>query len=60
MATVGNAARQIRDRALRERSIRVLVSPTPISFADRRSVLQVLEQYGPVEFFKMTPVGPNP
>ncbi|PNP53074.1 hypothetical protein THARTR1_06284 [Trichoderma harzianum] len=55
MATVGNAARQIRDRALRERSIRVLVSPTPISFAERRSVLQVLEQYGPVEFFKMTP-----
>ncbi|KAL7942170.1 hypothetical protein V8C42DRAFT_159928 [Trichoderma barbatum] len=55
MAAVGNAARQIRDRALRERSIRVLVSPTPISFAERRSVLQVLEQYGPVEFFKMTP-----
>ncbi|EHK26301.1 uncharacterized protein TRIVIDRAFT_17868 [Trichoderma virens Gv29-8] len=55
MAAVGNAARQIRDRALRERSIRVLVSPTPISFAERRSVLQVLEQYGSVECFKMTP-----
>ncbi|KAL7936948.1 hypothetical protein V8C35DRAFT_277449 [Trichoderma chlorosporum] len=55
MAAVGNAARQIRDRALRERSIRVLVSPTPISFAERRSVLQVLEQYGPVEVFQMTP-----
>ncbi|RFU73191.1 hypothetical protein TARUN_9066 [Trichoderma arundinaceum] len=55
MAAIGNVARQLRDRALRERSIRVLVSPTPISFAERRSVLQVLEQYGPVEFFKMAP-----
>ncbi|PTB39033.1 hypothetical protein M441DRAFT_29327 [Trichoderma asperellum CBS 433.97] len=55
MAAVGNVARQLRDRTLRERSIRVLVSPTPITFAERRSVLQVLEQYGPVEFFKMLP-----
>ncbi|KAG6058954.1 hypothetical protein E4U17_007288 [Claviceps sp. LM77 group G4] len=38
-----------------ERSIRVLVSPTPITFAERRSVLQVLEQYGPIEVFRMTP-----
>lgn len=60
MAAVGNVARQLRDRTLRERSIRVLVSPTPITFAERRSVLQVLEQYGPVEFFKMLPVGPSP
>ncbi|GAB0134977.1 hypothetical protein EsDP_00003329 [Epichloe bromicola] len=42
-------------RSIAERSIRVLVSPTPITFAERRSVLQVLEQYGPVEVFKMTP-----
>ncbi|KAL7799060.1 hypothetical protein V8C37DRAFT_146249 [Trichoderma ceciliae] len=55
MAAIGNVARQIRDRALRERSIRVLVSPTPITFAERRSILQVLEQYGPIEFFKMAP-----
>ncbi|KAM0458990.1 hypothetical protein ACHAPV_004561 [Trichoderma viride] len=55
MAAVGNVARQLRDRMLRERSIRVLVSPTPITFAERRSILQVLEQYGPVEFFKMLP-----
>ncbi|TFB04070.1 hypothetical protein CCMA1212_003702 [Trichoderma ghanense] len=55
MAAIGNAARQIRDRVLSERSIRVLVTPTPITFAERRSVLQVLEQYGPVEFFRMTP-----
>lgn len=56
MAAIGNAARQVRDRVLGERSIRVLVTPTPITFAERRSVLQVLEQYGPVEFFRMTPV----
>ncbi|KAL7814682.1 hypothetical protein V8C44DRAFT_37604 [Trichoderma aethiopicum] len=55
MAAIGNAARQVRDRVLGERSIRVLVTPTPITFAERRSVLQVLEQYGPVEFFRMTP-----
>lgn len=60
MAAVGNVARQLRDRTLRERSIRVLVSPTPITFAERRSILQVLEQYGPVEFFKMLPVGLSP
>ncbi|KAG5960176.1 hypothetical protein E4U58_004731 [Claviceps cyperi] len=42
-------------RAIAERSIRVLVSPTPITFAERRSVLQVLEQYGPIEVFRMTP-----
>ncbi|KAL6906927.1 hypothetical protein GGI43DRAFT_246004 [Trichoderma evansii] len=55
MAAVGNVARQLRDRALRKRSIRVFVSPVPITFAERRSILQVLEQYGPVEFFKMLP-----
>ncbi|OAA46082.1 hypothetical protein NOR_02835 [Metarhizium rileyi] len=41
--------------SIAERSIRVLVSPTPVTFAERRSVLHVLEQYGPVEVFKMTP-----
>lgn len=38
------------------RSIRVLVTPTPLNFAERRSVLQVLEQHGPVEVFRMTQV----
>ncbi|KAG6034526.1 hypothetical protein E4U41_006517 [Claviceps citrina] len=42
-------------RPVAERSIRVLVSPTPVTFAERRSVLQVLEQYGPVDVFTMTP-----
>ncbi|KAK5987223.1 hypothetical protein PT974_11347 [Cladobotryum mycophilum] len=55
MASVGNGARQIKDRALSARSIRVLVTPTPITFAERRSILQVLEQYGAVEMFKMPP-----
>ncbi|GAO16343.1 hypothetical protein UVI_02049960 [Ustilaginoidea virens] len=27
----------------------------PLTFAERRSVLQVLEQYGPIETFKMAP-----
>ncbi|KAG6003387.1 hypothetical protein E4U21_002062 [Claviceps maximensis] len=42
-------------RSVAQRSIRVLVSPTPVTFAQRRSVLQVLEQYGPVEVFQMAP-----
>ncbi|POR39175.1 Uncharacterized protein TPAR_00641 [Tolypocladium paradoxum] len=52
MASIAGAAR----RSVSQRSIRVLVSPTPITFAERRSVLQVLEQHGPVEVFRMTPV----
>ncbi|KAG6026798.1 hypothetical protein E4U40_001864 [Claviceps sp. LM458 group G5] len=51
MQSVASTAR----RVIAERSIRVLVSPTPITFAERRSVLQVLEQYGPIEVFRMTP-----
>ncbi|CAH0024328.1 unnamed protein product [Clonostachys rhizophaga] len=39
----------------RDRSFRVLVSPTPVTFAERRSILQVLEQHGPIEVFKRTP-----
>lgn len=52
MASIAGAAR----RSMPQRSIRVLVSPTPITFAERRSVLQVLEQHGAVEVFRMTPV----
>ncbi|KAJ6443188.1 putative NADH-ubiquinone oxidoreductase 18 kDa subunit [Purpureocillium lavendulum] len=51
MAFVSRASRS----SMRERSIRVLVSPTPVTFAERRSVLQVLEQYGPVDVFRMAP-----
>ncbi|CAH0053213.1 unnamed protein product [Clonostachys solani] len=39
----------------RDRSLRVLVAPTPVTFAERRSILQVLEQHGPIEVFKRTP-----
>ncbi|KAF4345443.1 hypothetical protein FBEOM_552 [Fusarium beomiforme] len=38
-----------------KRSIRLFVSPAPVNFAERRSILRVLEQYGPVEFFKLIP-----
>ncbi|PHH90524.1 hypothetical protein CDD83_3390 [Cordyceps sp. RAO-2017] len=44
-----------RPRPMAERTLRVLVSPTPLTFAERRSVLQVLELHGPIEFFKMAP-----
>ncbi|KAH6985986.1 hypothetical protein BKA56DRAFT_670203 [Ilyonectria sp. MPI-CAGE-AT-0026] len=37
------------------RSISILVSPPPVNFAERRSILQVLEQHGQVEFFKSVP-----
>ncbi|UNI20545.1 hypothetical protein JDV02_006623 [Purpureocillium takamizusanense] len=48
------AARAARS-SMRDRSIRVLVSPAPSTFAERRSVLQVLEQYGRVDLFRMEP-----
>jgi len=53
--TMSLAARAARS-SMRERSIRVLVSPTPMTFAERRSVLQVLEQFGRVDVFRMAPV----
>ncbi|KFG83784.1 hypothetical protein MANI_009407 [Metarhizium anisopliae] len=52
---MSSAINIVRRRSIPERSIRVLVSPAPVTFAERRSVLQVLEQYGSVEVFKMTP-----
>ncbi|KOS20091.1 hypothetical protein ESCO_006151 [Escovopsis weberi] len=55
MASAGNGARQIKGLRMNARSLRVLVTPTPITFAERRSVLQVLEQFGPIEMFKMSP-----
>ena len=50
------AAVRLARRPVADRSIRILVSPTPVTFTERRSVLQVLEQYGQVEVFQMTPV----
>ncbi|KAF4584123.1 pal1-like protein [Ophiocordyceps camponoti-floridani] len=37
------------------RTIRVLVSPTPVTFTERRAVLQVLEKHGAIQMFRMTP-----
>ncbi|PHH73806.1 hypothetical protein CDD82_5261 [Ophiocordyceps australis] len=37
------------------RSLSILVTPTPITLTERRAVLQVLEQHGRVDFFKMAP-----
>ncbi|RDA85437.1 hypothetical protein CP532_1535 [Ophiocordyceps camponoti-leonardi (nom. inval.)] len=42
-------------KSLADRTIRVLVSPTPITFAERRAVLHVLEKHGAVQMFRMTP-----
>lgn len=36
----------------RHRTLRILVQPTPITFAERRSVLQVLQQKGDIEVFR--------
>ncbi|KAG5944472.1 hypothetical protein E4U53_006878 [Claviceps sorghi] len=49
------SAASLARRSIAQRSIRVLVSPVPITFAERRSVLQVLEQYGSIEAFQMAP-----
>ncbi|PHH62347.1 hypothetical protein CDD81_7209 [Ophiocordyceps australis] len=37
------------------RSLSILVTPTPLTLTERRSVLQVLEQHGRVDFFKLAP-----
>jgi hypothetical protein len=47
-------------RSMRHRTIVVTISPTPINFAERLSVLQVLEQQGPVEVFKRRAVSFQP
>ncbi|KAM0420860.1 hypothetical protein ACHAPT_011390 [Fusarium lateritium] len=46
-------ALRIKDRA--SRSISIAVTPSPVTFAERRSILKLLEQHGPVEFFKVIP-----
>ncbi|KAH6899864.1 hypothetical protein B0T10DRAFT_554425 [Thelonectria olida] len=54
VSTTLNAVRRAM-KPYSHRSISVSVSPAPINFAERRSVLQVLQRYGPVEFFKAVP-----
>ncbi|KAF5651195.1 hypothetical protein F52700_100 [Fusarium sp. NRRL 52700] len=49
------ATSHLRNIEIGKRSIRLFVSPAPVNFAERRSVLRALEQYGPVEFFKLMP-----
>ena len=44
------------NRTWANRTLRVLVSPEPLSFADRRSVLQVLQRQGTIEAFRIDPV----
>lgn len=39
-----------------QRTLAISVYPSPTNFAERRSILQVLEQYGQVDFFKSLPV----
>ncbi|PFH58783.1 hypothetical protein XA68_13214 [Ophiocordyceps unilateralis] len=51
MTSLSRAARQ----GLSSRTIRVLVTPTPVTFFERRAVLQVLEKHGAVQVFRMTP-----
>ncbi|KAF4965199.1 hypothetical protein FZEAL_10791 [Fusarium zealandicum] len=55
---MAHIARSVAVRArgeLAERSISISVRPPPVTFAERRSILQALEQHGPVEFFKPVP-----
>ncbi|OAA57670.1 hypothetical protein ISF_06911 [Cordyceps fumosorosea ARSEF 2679] len=37
---------------LASRSIRIMISPAPATFAERHSILQVLKKYGAVDIFK--------
>ncbi|KAI5462405.1 hypothetical protein BGZ63DRAFT_423663 [Mariannaea sp. PMI_226] len=53
-SSVANAVKRA-TKSCSPRSISIAVSPTPVSFAERRSVLQVLERYGRIEFFKLIP-----
>jgi hypothetical protein len=42
--------------SLEARSLNVVVRPHPVTFAERRSVLQILKQHGDIETFKMMTV----
>lgn len=52
------AVQTLKDSAPRwsDRTLRVVVDPTPQTFAERRSVLQALKQSGQIEVFKANPV----
>ena len=52
---MANLVKELRD-TMSLRSVRVLVSPTPVTFAERRSVLALLQKSGPIEHFKMVQV----
>lgn len=54
-----SSAMQRARQSLMGRSVTVHAFPPPISFAERRSILQVLQQHGPVEVFKLIPVSIN-
>ncbi|CAM1500700.1 Fc.00g098620.m01.CDS01 [Cosmosporella sp. VM-42] len=45
-------ARKAAMKAMRERTLSITVNPPPVGFAERRSILHVLQQHGVVEFFK--------
>lgn len=56
--TAGEMQRQLckSARPLWDRSLRILVHPIPLTFRERRAILQVLEDVGPVEVFRQDPV----
>ncbi|KAI9899949.1 hypothetical protein N3K66_004211 [Trichothecium roseum] len=55
MATTAKSVAKLAiEKSYQGRGLRVLVYPAPITFAERRSVLQVLERYGPIETFRLT------
>jgi hypothetical protein len=55
MATAA-LARRTTAQSMAQRTLAISVYPSPTNFAERRSILQVLEQYGQVDFFKSLPV----
>ncbi|KAF4125715.1 hypothetical protein GMORB2_0959 [Geosmithia morbida] len=58
VSTVGWSRSAI-NRAWAQRTLRILVSPRPITFAERRSVLQVLQDKCGIDVFKMVPGYPG-
>ncbi|RSL38649.1 hypothetical protein CEP53_014697 [Fusarium sp. AF-6] len=52
---MASAARALRVEERAARSISIAVSPPPVTLAERRSILQLLEKHGPVEYFRAIP-----
>ncbi|KAJ4265628.1 hypothetical protein NW762_004922 [Fusarium torreyae] len=48
-----------RAKYFQKRSVFVKVLPAPINFAERRSILRVLEKHGQVEYFRHLPTQPG-